>query len=219
MSEHITNPPGVENYPGELSDEFDPKEKENKALEVENEYPLVSDTGKRYRYIAEGLREYQSGARYQEGKGLVKPADNTLITVDNTAEYAEKRLTKAQNKALEGMREAIADNRNLTEVKPGDEAKYWGIAVTERMLAGEKDSMVAARLLGEGPLELLGRRGEGTGSPTNGQVSLTLTGNVSDLRQVMGNRYAQTADDGDKSNYRNHEDAIDAEVTDHSAQE
>lgn len=66
--------------------------------EREKLYPLVSDAGKRYRMI-EGttIREYESGAQWDEGTGRLLPRINGANAVQLQAASVQSRVMKAQD--------------------------------------------------------------------------------------------------------------------------
>lgn len=74
-----------------------------------SEYPLVSKTGKRYREIGDGIREYESGVIYDmKNKKAISPPEDTRITTENTAYYHQLNRQKTVNKAREWVKKEIA---------------------------------------------------------------------------------------------------------------
>ena len=71
---------------------------------MSDEYPLVSDTGKRYRMISDTVREYESGAQYNEReKRLVKPMITSTNAVQMQEASVQARYERAGNATRLGL--------------------------------------------------------------------------------------------------------------------
>ena len=128
----------------------------------EQQYPLVSDTGKKYRYIEPGLREYESGSLYRERQGdikghLVSGPPSAIITVDNAKDMQLKSLESRREQARQGFREALKDNRQIT-AKRGQEARHWGYVLGEAALRVDRSQVRALELVGEQVLDMKPRQ-------------------------------------------------------------
>lgn len=120
------------------------------------EYPYLNTaTGKRFYYSAPGVRNYQSGAIYDERKGrgrLSRGATKGIITAENAHQMIQRRVEKEREYLLEGAREAVKANRSLTDTDVEGEkyAAYYGQALGERALdKDDKSGVHAFRQLAE----------------------------------------------------------------------
>ena len=161
------------------------------------DYPLVSDTGKRYRYIEPGLREYESGTLYRERNGdqkghLVSGPESAIITVDNAKEMQAKGIEARRERARKGFREAFKDNRQVT-VRAGDEARHWGYVLTEASLREDRSQVRALELIGDQVLDMK-PRDQQSGSQQPGTFQLTVTGSMQQLQDAMRRKYQQVID-------------------------
>lgn len=169
---------------------------------IEVGYPLVSDTGKRYRYLEPGLREYESGTLYRERQGdqkgrIVASPKDALITVDNHQAFRQKGLEARREKARKGFREAIKAKRDVS-IASGSEAKYWGYVLGEAALReGDRSQVRALELVGEQVLDMKPKQSEDTRPRVT--VRLSITGEVRDLRKAMASKYADVVVNGKAS--------------------
>ena len=99
-------------------------------------YDKVSDTGKRYRYLEPGLREYESGTIYQEGKGIIRSPRAALITKDTAKAMQEAGLETRQRNVIEGYKRAIANKRKVSASEIGSDfvQQAYSEAVMEHAL-------------------------------------------------------------------------------------
>ena len=183
--------------------ELDKTTLENTLQNSKVDYPLVSDTGKRYRYIELGLREYESGTLYRERNGdqkghLVSGPERAIITVDNAKEMQAKGIEARRKRALKGYRRAIENNRHVT-VRSGQEYEYWGqtlgeIAHTTDIHGIPTSAQVRANeIIGDQVLDMKPREQQ-PGNQQPGTFQLTVTGSIQQLQEAMRRKYQQVID-------------------------
>jgi len=101
---------------------------------IEDKYPLVSDTGKRYRMLDEVRREYASGMRYNE---VTKRAEGGMIRSENAVTMQSAGVTARYQNAIDAARRGLMRGVSATQLA-SDEGMAW-----EHIIAAQTELALA----------------------------------------------------------------------------
>ena len=183
-------------------------------MDVDTQYPLVSETGKKYRLeyddSGDALRIYESGAVYNETqKKLVDNRGESRITAENSAEYRQAYLDKMEKAAHDGLIQAVKDNVPLKgEADIFTVRRVLAYANAQTALAGGAGSVPAYK-------EAKRDMGIDVKTPLDTMIDAGMKQLGKELvDKILANTVQVTQYDDDNYSYRNHSEVIDVEAAD-----
>lgn len=81
---------------------------------------ILSDTGKWYYYSEPGMRHYESGTIFQEGKGIIASPKAAMFTSENAAEMQARGVAAKRENAIQGFKRALEKKRGRSDIDMPD---------------------------------------------------------------------------------------------------
>jgi hypothetical protein len=100
------------------------------------EYPLISDTGKRYRMLDEDRREYESGTIWNE---KTKSLERGIFTEENAGTMQERSVISRHTNAIAAARKGLVMGVSATELVDDPYISWAHIVAAQAELAMTPD--------------------------------------------------------------------------------